>query len=190
MAITSKIQPLAHELASLLVSDSVQSIRFRFGDIQILPEDFRHIAFWLRKDNPFITVIVDPKDLGGDNASYEAGANTFRFKTDTVMRAPSGRGTAVHESVHAITDSKKRGTMKLSEEAAAFIARAWYHIETGTEDDYPYDHRLLEIAGRIRSEAGRSSMLPEVPFRDRIVARNIMRKSYKPGLNLNKDGFP
>lgn len=192
MASAKKTNPLMHELAALLITDAVQAIRFRFGDIQILPEDFRHIAFWLRKDSPFISVNVDKAGLDGlaASASYGAGSNSFTFSNDQALRSAAGRGSAVHESVHAITDSKKRTTLKLSEEATAFIARAWYHIETGTEDAYPHPAELLEIARKTRAEARSSSGVPAIGLGDRVKARDIMRGGYKPGLNTNKDGFP
>ena len=186
--------PLSIQLANLLISSAVQSIRMRFGAIQILPEDYRSVAFWLREAPSQVKAIVSPELLNSASAlaGYMPREDTFVFESDNVLQSALGRGYAVHESTHAVTDLKDFPTLGLSEEAACFLAGAWYHVNTGTESEWPFSQRVLEIASAARERARQTPFPVEIPLADRIEARRIVRKEhgYKPKIKFAKNGIP
>lgn len=117
--------PLTHGVANLLLTPSVQEIGFTFGSVVTLPEGFRAVADALTRGD--IDITTDPHLVPkGRRAAYDKENNIIRFCQDDILDFPEGRATAVHESVHAIHDIRRKNTSERSEESAAYIAAAWY----------------------------------------------------------------
>jgi hypothetical protein len=156
---------VAQQIKSFLTGPEVQRIHFAFGSIEVAPVHFQELARRF-DDNPYhsglsgIRVVINPVYLAQEKslAQYNADADAFYFRTDLIMTKEVGRGVVLHECVHAVCDLRARSTAIRSEEGAAELARAWYHVIRGTRavaPDIPQSIWQVADAVAARGAAGR-----------------------------------
>ncbi len=176
---------LGRSLSVLLMSAEVQKISFAFGSVIVLPEGFRAVAEGLAAGD--ISVKLEPTRLEKEksDAEYDADANAFSFRSNWVLTRPEGRGTAVHEASHAVADWRGRSTSIRSEEGAAYLAEALYHLNAGSEDHAEVPDVVLEVAHAVRAQPGHVSLSAS---QINGIRRAMMEEGYENGFYAN-DGF-
>lgn len=175
-----KCAALAAELAELLQSAPVQQISFTFKSILIFPTGWSKVAAALRAAKPALTVEVNAPMLKklDANAAFQPGTpGRFFFRSHKTLRKSEGCGSAVHEGLHAISALAHRAP-SVEDEAAAMLARAWYHVNTGTTQGYGGLMRdLFAIAGRLRAAAAGSATPPRVSAEDCALLLDVAHRA-------------
>lgn len=146
-----------------------------------MPEGFRAVSTALAGPLPAIRVIVDPPGLlkSGSNAEYDADENLFTFQSNYLMSTARGRGDAVHEASHAVADFRKRSTSMRSEEGAAYVAEAWYHLNIGSDPGSYIPEKVTEVAAEVRLRAKSSSGSVRMSGSEvNTVRREMMKLGY------------
>ncbi len=152
-----KIAALESELAALLQSKAVQGITFMMSGIMLFPSSWSKVADSIRgiKGEKKVPVVVDPVFLRKQSANgaflRPQGGNGARMvlKSYNVLNKDKGCGTAIHESLHLL-QYLRVSTPTLDEEAAAFLARAWYHINVGTRRMPQGWDEIMDVAEAVR----------------------------------------
>ncbi|MBI3466716.1 MAG: hypothetical protein HY000_27190 [Planctomycetes bacterium] len=124
---------LDRDIQTLLRSPFVQEINFSVsrGTVIVsgpgflalsnhLSDDYIPQKLWVRPTPG----LIGPRS----EAIYNSGQDTLRVRSNTVLHTPFGRGVVVHECTHAQIDLRGMNTPLPSNEAAAYIAEAWYHL--------------------------------------------------------------
>ena len=140
---------LVRGFRELLRRPEVAEINFNFGSVQVHARSFREISalFSERLDRPGLKVVVHPSLLIEENAGamYISAYDTIYVKSFNVLETAAGRGTAIHECVHAISDYRARNTAVRSEEGAAMLAEAWFRQVAPDDDLVIFNHDSAEV---------------------------------------------
>ena len=155
---------LVRGFRDLLRRPEVSEISFNFGSVQVHAHSFREISalFSDRLDRPGLKVVVHPSFLIEENAGamYISAVDTIYVKSFDLLDTASGRGTAIHECVHAISDYRARSTAIRSEEGAAMLAEAWFRQAADDDDLVIFNHESAEViwdvAAAVRARALKS----------------------------------
>ena len=143
----------------LLRRPETAEINFNFGSVQVHGHSFREISdlFTDRLGGKGIHVVVHPSLLIEENAGamYISGNDTIYVKRFDLLDDAPGRGTAIHECIHAICDYRSRSTAIRSEEGAAYVAEAWFR-QAAPDDDLvifndPLAERIWDVATAVRA---------------------------------------
>jgi len=124
---------LDQDIQNLLRTSFVQEINFSVSERTVIVsgQGFRALSDHL-SDNyiPHKLWVRPNAGLVGhrNEALYNSGQDTLRVRSDTVLLTQFGRGVVVHECTHAQIDLRGRNTPVRSNEGAAYIAEAWYHL--------------------------------------------------------------
>ncbi len=157
-------QKLVQGFRALLRTPEVAEINFNFGSVQVHAHSFREISdlFTDRLGGAGIHVVIHPSFLIEENAGaiYMSGHDTIYVKTGSILDQPAGRGTAIHECVHAICDYRSRSTAIRSEEGAAMLAEAWFRQASDDDDLVIFNHdsaeTIWDVAAEVRARALKS----------------------------------
>ncbi len=121
------------EIQNLLRSSAVQSINFKLGNILITGQGFSALSNCF-SDKPIrhrIRVTINPRIVGrGTHASYTPHNDKIHLRSRLALETVSGRANLIHECTHAQVDLRRTNTNIREEEAAGFIAQAWYYFDT------------------------------------------------------------
>jgi len=182
------------EIQALLRSAEVQSINFVMRGIVVSGIGFGEVSNCF-STSPMrhrirVTVreVLLPRDV---EASYDPVHNKIHLRSATVLHNPLGRGAVVHECTHAQVDLRALGTTPIrSEEGAAFIAHAWYHLACGESvvsvaPGFPMAVEPIAIGIRNRVLAGGSQ---EVTANEINAVRRIVAEQYPNG-HYRSDGI-
>ena len=156
---------LVRGFRALLRTPEVAEINFNFGSVQVHAQSFREISelFTDRLGGRGLHVVIHPSFLIEENAGaiYMSGNDTIYVKSGDILDTPAGRGTAVHECVHAICDYRSRSTAIRSEEGAAMLAEAWYRQVADDDEPIIFNHDsaevIYDVAASVRARASKSS---------------------------------
>lgn len=155
---------LVRGFRELLLRPEVAEISFNFGSVQVHAQSFREIAglFTERVDGAGLKVVVHPSFLVEENAGamYISASDTIYVKSFAALDTAAGRGTAIHECVHAISDYRARSTAIRSEEGAAMLAEAWFRQAAEDDELVIFNHDSAEViwdvAAAVRARALKS----------------------------------
>ena len=185
-----KAATFAPRLAALLDTPAVREINFRFGHVHIRSAHFGVVSNALISGK--LKVAIASGNLSADSdAEYDPGSNTFEIPSPFMLDSKVGRGTAVHEATHAIADHRKGTTAELSEEAAAFIAEAWYHLAAHDEATAVQgtNRAFTDIAKAMRGRAKAGGPMVRASADEINGGRRAARtRGYEAGFYAN-DGF-
>jgi hypothetical protein len=148
---------LGRELADLIVSEPVRSIAFILGGVMITQRRWTELATALSAANPVVHVEVDRHGLRKHKAlgKYNISKDTITLKSFRALQTVRGRGTAVHECVHAIADGNPRAHVTKSDnEAAGVLAKYWYYMNVNRTCLSAAGQKLVEIARSTRDQEG------------------------------------
>ena len=152
MAANAQTDALRGLMGTLLMSDAAQKIDFYLDRFHVDGSGLMFVAIALLskpKGQRGMSIRVGHVDPGAE-ATYDPATNTFDFPTATYGTTPFQRMSIIHECVHALRDSYGKQlrtstgpakTLSLSDEAAAYLAGALFHIydttPTGTTPTKP-----------------------------------------------------
>ena len=120
------------EIQNLLRSSAVQDINFKLGNILITGQGFSALSncFSDKSIPRRIRVTVNPRIVGDALATYTPHNDKIHLRSRLALETVSGRATLIHECTHAQVDLRRTNTNIREEEAAGFIAAAWYYFGT------------------------------------------------------------
>ena len=167
---------LRARLILLLASLSVQKINFRLGPYHISGWGFHMVIGLLRTIS--ISVVIDPDAVAiGAEAFYSHREDKFVFRNSKYGASLEEKGVLLHESVHALIDS--RGHKKVEDEAAAHVAEALYILNSKDYTRKEVDN-LFEVAIDIAAKIKRSRDAVPVVSQDDLDDLILdIRRQYK-----------
>lgn len=132
----SEITDIRDQAAALLLTESCQTIAFRYKDCLINGREYRRVSEHLQADRLHIQ-LRSLSDVGdGAKAQYDDDSDTL-FVQHNFLLIPQFRWlfdqpACVHELTHAVYDNQALGTQPaLDSEIVAFIAEAFFSIRSG-----------------------------------------------------------
>lgn len=139
MTESSAQQSLRSLIGTILMSPAAQKIDFKLDNIHVNGSGLSYVALALlsKPDKGGGMHIRITKLSAGLEAQYHPEINTYIFPYENYGSTRFQRQTIVHESVHALRDAfgpkvlTRAGrvrTIKVSEEAAAFVAGALFDV--------------------------------------------------------------
>lgn len=153
---------LAQEVRTVLTSPHAREIRFRVRDnLVVTGEGFAALAplithnrqappprIWVREQANLLT-------LHGMDGVYYPSPDRLHLVSLAAASTPRGHGHIIHECTHAQIDMRAVDTPIRSEEGAAFLAEAWYHVAAGNEGVLSSFQRaaFVPIARRLHATA-------------------------------------
>jgi hypothetical protein len=148
MATNAQTQALRTMMSSLLMSDAAQQIDFYLDRLHVDGSGFSFVALALLpkpQGQHGFSIRVGHVNPNAE-ATYQPANNTFDFPTANYGTTPFQRSSIIHECVHALRDCfggqlrTSTGlirTLSLSDEAAAYVAGALFHINDTTPAGAP-----------------------------------------------------
>jgi hypothetical protein len=142
---------------ALLRRPETSEINFNFGSVQVHARSFREVSelFTDRLGGSGLHVVVHPSFLIEENAGamYLSHNDTIYVSRFDLLDDAAGRGTAIHECVHAICDYRSRNTAIRSEEGAAYVAEAWFRQAADDDDIVIFNTPTAEVIWDVATAA-------------------------------------
>jgi hypothetical protein len=184
------------QIQALLRSNEVKQIAFTMRGIRVTGWGFQELSnrFSDRSIPRRIRVTVRPELVSPTaEAEYVPDTDKILLRSANVLDTVTGRASVVHECTHAQLDMRGVSTPLRSEEAAAFIAEAWYllacRVSTAIIDNH-VSAEIRQIAQSLRERSNRVIGAPVEMTSDEInTARRVMgRFGYGSG-HYTSDGI-
>lgn len=156
------------EIQALLRSAEVTQINFTMRGIVITGTGYRELSDCF-SETPIrhrIRVTVREVLVGHrTDAVYRPDNDKILLRTPDVLDTAQGRSHVVHECTHALMDLRGVSTPIRSEEGAAYVAEAWYLLNSGVaaaEIDRLSHAEFRTIAEDLRGRTGGASAPAEM----------------------------
>jgi hypothetical protein len=126
------------DFRDLLRSNPVNEINFSISGMKITGAGFLRVSDRFSNSanvSHRINRVVNAAIVGHQWGALYSAASSNGFHADTIyvkshdlLTTQIGRGLAVHECTHALFDLRGQSTPTRTDEGAAYIAEAWYHL--------------------------------------------------------------
>lgn len=181
------------DIRNLLLTNQVKEINFLMAGARVTGHGYLELSR-LFSDRPVphrIRVTVRPQLVSPRaEASYTPDDDKLHLRSSHSLTTAFGRGSVVHECTHAQLDLRAMSTPIRSEEAAAFIAEAWYRLACGegvaaVTADIP--NPIVVVAQDLRQQASHAIGAPVTLTTDQIntVRREVTLMGYTTGHYIN-----
>jgi hypothetical protein len=184
------------DIRNLLLTNQVKEINFLMAGATVSGHGYLELAH-LFSDRPVrhrIRVTVRPQLVPRNaEAAYTSHDDKLHLRSAHSLTTAFGRGSVVHECTHAQLDLRGMSTPIMSEEAAAYIAEAWYRLacnEAVSTIASDITSAIVAVAQDLRQQASRAIGAPINLTPDQIntVRREVALMGYGTGHYIN-DGI-
>lgn len=176
------------DVQRLLRTNEVKEIDFSMRGIRVSGYGFWELSncFSDQTMRHRIRVTVRPQLVGPHaEAAYDPVEDKINLRSNAVLQTAVGRGTIVHECTHAQIDLRGIGTPLRSEEGAAYIAEAWYHLACGRRPadipGFPADIGAIATDLRARSLLARGASVALTADQINAARRAMVGLGYRTG---------